>query len=94
MVFNSILVVSISMGVYRVTAKMWFYILMNLIKVVLILTFFVDYRTINFPVIEMTQQMLIILEVLVFSVGVAHETVLAVVELMALVKEILCRKGQ
>ena len=94
MVFNSILVVSISMGVYRVTARIWFYILMNLIKVVLIATLFVDYKCINFPIIEITQQMLIILEVLVFSLGVVHETVLTMVELMMLAKEILCRREE
>lgn len=53
---------------------MWIYILLNLLKIVLILTLFVDYGEVNTLLIERSQQILIILEIAVFLVGVLVET--------------------
>lgn len=53
---------------------MWIYIILNLLKIVLILTLLVDYEDVNTLLIERSQQILIILEIAIFLIGVLVET--------------------
>jgi hypothetical protein len=42
-VFNLVFLISVAMKMYKLTGKMWLYLSLNLIKILLIATLFVDY---------------------------------------------------
>lgn len=68
--FLSLFVLALAKNVYIHKLKIWTYLLLNLNKVLLILTLFADYRNINTPTIERVQQTLVIMEIVLFIFGV------------------------
>jgi hypothetical protein len=59
--FNVGFLISLSYGLYKSNLKMWIYLLINFIKVDLMITLFLDYQNINLPLLELTQQFLVLL---------------------------------
>ena len=73
-------------GVYRDRLKMWLFLLLCLTKLVLMATLFADYRSVNLPVLEKTQQFLILLDIAIFVVGAALETTLLTQDIIKLLR--------
>jgi hypothetical protein len=73
-VFLLCFMVMLMAGVYRRALKMWVYVLLNLVKMLLMTTLLVDYQFLNIPTIESTQLALIVAELVLFAFGVSLET--------------------
>lgn len=79
---------------YKDRLKMWVFLLLCLNKLVLMATLLADYNSINLPVIEGTQQFIILLEIATFVAGVVLETILLSQEILSTIKRCFINNPQ
>lgn len=70
MVFFIMFIVSIRLSIYKIVVKIWCFMLLNVIKLMIIFTFLWDIDNTNNPLIEGVQQMLLFFQIGLFCLGI------------------------
>lgn len=78
--FCSIFICSIRAKLYRSHIRIWIYITLNFIKILLLCSFALDHENYNLPPIETLQQILMFLIILMFLLGICTEIIYTLFE--------------
>ncbi len=89
--FLLMFLISIKMSIYKSQIKIWVYIILNAVKMLLLLTLYWDYQDINLPAVETMQQNLLFLIMIFFCLGILIELVFQVTECKHCITKFFCK---